>query len=161
MADSFYQKIRGIEAQLNRLKTIGLSSSSSLAIKEIPFTLSFQITPDSEVYEPYEVLSCSSSYNCYVRFSTPDSEPALVGLRLLSPTSFGNRVIYTRKRIRSLTDSSLCYEIHVLGDSNDTARLNNHETLPVENYDFKLLTTSNATISLEYVERNFTGNGGI
>lgn len=159
MANNFAQKIKSLEAQLNRLKTIGLSSSSSLAIKETPFTLSFQITPDVWFDEPYEVLSCSSSYNCYVRFTSTDSAPMLIGLRMVSPTEFGDRIIYTKKRIRSQNDSSLCYEIHVIGDSNDIARLNNHETLPVEQYQFKLLTTSEVTLQLEYVERDFTDGG--
>lgn len=156
MANNFADKIKNVEARLNYLKTLGLSSSSSLAVKEIDVSLHFQITPETWTTSPYEVLTSSSSHNCYVKIGTASSAPALAGLRLVSPTTFGRRLIYTRKRIRSLNDDTLCFEIHVIGDENDTARLNNGEVLPHEYYDFKILTTANETVNIEYVERNWT-----
>lgn len=149
--NSFENKILGIKARINRFKTLGLSSSSSLAVAEKTITIPFQIIA-TRITGAGEVMDADSSKIAYVRINTNDNMPALVTLRLISPTSFGDRIIMTAKTLNDSGGARYCYRIAISGDTSDIAALNNGQTLPIINYTFKILTTSAISYSIHYVD---------
>lgn len=145
----FSEKIRNIEARMNRLKTLGLSSSSSLKISQTSITIPFQIIA-TRITPIGEIMDCNSSKVATIRISTADNAPALIAMRLIAPTSFGNRIILTYKTLGNIGSSKYGYRIYIAGDDSDLQALRNGQTLPIINYTFKILATSNITCSINY-----------
>lgn len=149
--NNFYSKIKNIEARINSAKTLGLSSSSSLSIVEKTFSVFLQIVPTRVVSG--EVLDCGSSQYFYIEISTENNMPALLGLRLLSPTSFTEE-LYVSKYGADYNNFKYAYNILTFGSQRELDILNNGGTLPVVRYDFKIVSTSNITFTTRYENRH-------
>lgn len=147
--NSFSDRIRNIEARINRLKTLSLSSSSSLAVSYTTITMPFQIVA-TRITAQGEIMDCDSSKVAYVGISTADDAPALISLRLISPTSFGDRIIISARTIQNIGGHKYGYKFRIGGDDNDLQILRNGGTLPVVNYTFKIVATSSITYSITY-----------
>lgn len=148
--NNFSSRIRDIEARMNRAKTLSLASSSSLKISQTEITIPFQIVATRVVSG--EVLDCDSSKVAYVAISTANNAPALIAMRLISPTSFGDRIIINSRTLENIGNAKYGYKIRISGDDSDLQALNNGQTLPWENYKFKILATSEISLSIRYID---------
>lgn len=144
---NLYERIRNIEARLNRMKTQSAFSSSSLAVAEQNITLPFQIV-GTDIASGV-VYSASSSRQAFVCIDT--AEPAFVALRILSPTAFGDSVVFIRKTLHNIGSARYGYWCEILGGDSAIAALNNGQTLPLIDYEFKILCTSDFTVSINWV----------
>lgn len=146
MANDYYSKIRGIEARMNRLKTLGLSSASSLSVASKTLTLPFQIVALRTVAG--EVLDCGSSREAYVRITPQGNQPCFAIIYLTDDHIHRNRRAFFR---RVYKDDEYIFRIYLSGTSDDLADLNRGVVLPSQDYHFKLYCTSNFNYSITWV----------
>lgn len=147
---NFSSKIKDIERRINQLKTLGLSSSSSLNIAEYEITLHFQIVA-TRIGAGGEVFDAGSSQEALIRITTKDNRPALICLRYISPLQIGARTIYIDETLMNIGNYDYAYNCVIFGDEADKQALQNGQTLPVQNYKYKILATSEITsINITY-----------
>lgn len=155
MDNSFASKIKGIEARLNRLKTIGLSSASSLSVGITGITIPFTII-GTYIDQFGVVQSAGSSKIAYVRVWTENHAPAFVVPELVSPLNFGDRIISTQRTLAYRSDADYCYEIKIYGEQADVDFLNNGGTFSPQDHVFKFLCTSVARYEIFYRDTPIT-----
>lgn len=152
MAELFSSKIKNIEARLNRLKTLGLSSSSSLSVASNDITIPFQII--GTVYSGGHITSAESSKMAYVRIKT--NVPAFAAIELVSPLDFGDRIISTERTLENVEDYDYCYRIRIYGTSDDAQYLDEGGSFSPINYTFRFLTTAEAQFNVIMVDTPIT-----
>lgn len=150
--NNFYSKIRNIEARMNKLKSIGLSSSSSITIKEVSCSVYLKIIPTRVDEITGEVLDCGSSQFCSIKIRTKNNESALFGMRLVSPTTF-TQYLYVNKIGGGDNTYKYGFDIDVIGSQTELDILTNGGTLPVVEYKFKIIGTSDFSINITYRDR--------
>ena len=154
MINTFSGRIRVIEAQLNKLKTLGTSSSSSLGTSTVDITIPFQIIATRTVSG--EVLECYSSKYANINLKTNDGSPALFSVEFISPLNFGNRRIITWDWISEETSYQYNHRICIEGNEEDLAALNRGQTLPVVNWKFRIKMTSLFSYYIKYEDYDIT-----
>ena len=152
-SDNFYSRIKNIEARMNKLKTLGLSSSSSLSVDGTTFSVYLQIVPTRVDTITGEVLDCASSRFCSVKIKTKNNENALFGLRLISPTNF-TEYLYVEKIGANNSTYKYGFDIDTGGSQVERDILTNGGTLPVVEYRFKVVSTSEITLDIAYRNRD-------
>ena len=140
---NFYEKIRSIEAQMNKLKTLGLTSSSSLSIIKKDITLPFQLVGTSGT--PGYYSWCSSSKLANVKIVPKSNKPAFATLYTKNPEIIADRAIFTTTTYDS---TSYVYRVNIVGSDADLARINSGQTLPSEDYEFEIFCTDDFTYSI-------------
>lgn len=143
--NSFGSKIKDIEARINRLRTLGVSSSSSLAIAEYTVKINWKIIA-IRIGASGEIFEVGASQYAYVRIHTKNNQPALLNFQYISPLNFGERNIFNGKTLENL-GSNYNYGIllYMYGDENDRRAIEQGQTLPTQTYTFKILSTSEIT----------------
>lgn len=152
MSNGLAMRIREVEARMNQLKTLGLSSSSSLAMSENQYTFQLQII-GTQFDSDGNVTEAGASKKGILKIRTQDRQPALLGIRYISPLNFGDRGIRIFPTLEKTDDFyNYCYSFYIYGDQDDIDALNNGQTLPTVSYTVKLLSTSVIeAASIEYV----------
>lgn len=144
---SLADRIKNLQAKINQAKTLGLSSSSSLAVKETTFTLPLQIV-GTYIDATGGVWLCGASKIAYVHITPKSGRPSLIGLRLLT-TGLGTKGFRIAKEYYEGV-APYTYRIYLDGGTNELDSLNRGQTLPIQNYSFKLLTTDDIDYRIEY-----------
>lgn len=148
--NSFSSRIKDIEARLIKLKTLGLSSASSLTIAKKNLTVRFQVVPQRTVGG--EVLDCGSSKVAYIIVTPINNPVALAVMYLRDLNSLYNDRYYGTNYYYS--GGSYIFRVVIYGSSDDLRRLNNGETLPVENYNFRIDCSSDFNYSVIYEDND-------
>lgn len=142
---NLYSRVKDIEARMNRLKTIGLSSSSSLTLTRKNIVLPVKIIPLRTVSG--EVLECGADRVAWVQITT--DKPAFVAMYITDTTPLhGSRPIGNNQYF---VDGKYTYRIEVYGSNDDLDSLNRGVVLPTEYYSFSFYCTSNFTYSITWV----------
>lgn len=146
--NSFASRIKNIEARMNNLKTIGLTSSSSLRVAEYTITVHFQIIA-TWIGASGEIFGAGASQYAFVNIQTKDSQNAFICNWLTAPANLENRDVYDAQVV--IPGYKYSYQLHVKANDDDISRLERGETLPVRNYSFKFVSTSEiASINITY-----------
>lgn len=141
----FSEKIRNIEAKINNLKTLGLSSSSSLEVAEYTFSVNWKIIATT-IGAGGEIFDVGASQYAYIRIRTKNNQPAFICLRYLSPIPFGEREIFNGKTLEKLGNSyNYGYQLYVNGDESDRQAIERGQSLPFQQYTFKIVSTAEIT----------------
>lgn len=148
--NNIYSKIKGIEARLNSLKAIGLTSASSISIAKKDITVQMQIVPLRVVSG--EVLDCGSSKEVYIKITPLKNNVAFPVLYIKDTNSLYNER-YIGVNLYYI-NGAYTYRIIAHGSDDDLRRLNNGEVLPVENYNFNVSCTSDFNYSIEYKDND-------
>lgn len=142
----FYSRIKAIEAQMNKLKTLGLSSSSSVSTKAETITIPFKLVP----YKVnYEWDNCAGQYSARVTV-TWTSALGLCSAYIKEPANLQNR----RYALDRITDSSHDCQFGltlVSGSDDDLAIFNNGGDIPAFNVTLEIVAT--ADFNLSYTQR--------
>lgn len=155
--NSFASKIKNIESRLNKLKTLGLSSSSSLAVRGYELSLNFQIVA-TRTGSGGEVFDTGASQRAYVRLRTKNNSSALTCIRYISPLNVGARILYSQPTLANIQDYNYEYIFYINGDEADRAAIQGGQTLPVQTYKYKILSTSEITgIDIRYEDATIYG----
>lgn len=140
--NNFASRIKNIEARMNRLKTFGLSSSSSVKTTAKTITLPIKIVP----YKiNYEWDNCGGQYSYRVRVNWVGAN-GLCSIYMKSPINLRNR----RYGVYRLTNTSFNYEFGVnlmSGSKDDLAIFNNGGSIPEYNIQLEIVATADFTIS--------------
>lgn len=146
--NNFASRIKNIEARMNNLKTIGLTSSSSLTVAEYTITVHFQIIA-TQIGAGGEIFDAGASQYAFINIQTKDSQNALICNWLTSPADVENRSIYDAQVV--IPGYKYSYQLYVNANDDDVYRLERGETLPVRYYSFKFISTSEITsINITY-----------
>lgn len=138
MQNSFSMKIKGIEARINRLKTLGMRGSSTFAT--ISKTVSIPMNIVSDGYG-----GSASEYSARI---TVDSEEdnCLVCAYIQSPQNFSGRNFVIDRRTDSSYKHQFVFQIYN-GSETDTATINGGGSVPPFNVMIEVVATSNFTLS--------------
>lgn len=130
---------------MNRLKTLSLSSSSSLSVIEYTITVSWKIIA-TRIGAGGEIFDVGASQEAHIRIKTKNSQAALLCIRYISPLQFGERQIFNAKSLYKIgNDYDYCYDLYLYGDESDRQAIERGQILPYQNYTFKILSTSEIT----------------
>lgn len=149
MTNKFSERIINIEAQLNKLKTLGIMSSSSLGVSSIDIVIPFQIIATRVVSG--EVLDCYSSKYANINLRTNDGSAALFSIEFISP-NLENRRMIQWDWISEESGYQYNHRILIEGNDADLAALNRGETLPTVNYTFRIKMTSLFSYYIKYTD---------
>lgn len=145
---SFTSRIKGIEARINNLKTSGLTSSSSLTVAEYTITVHFQIIA-TWIGASGEIFGAGGSQRALVNIQTKNSQNAFICNWLIAPVNLENRDIFDAQVV--IPGYKYSYDLYVSANDDDIRRLERGEILPVRNYSFKFVSTSEITsINITY-----------
>lgn len=140
--NSFAERIRSIEAKMNKLKTFGLSSSSSITTTSKTVTVPMQIVP----YKiNYEWDACAGQYSYRIRVNWTNAS-GLCSLYIKSPANLQGR----RYNISRLTNSAFHTEFGVelqSGSTEDLEIFNNGGSIPAYNLTIEIVATADFTIT--------------
>lgn len=140
--NKFSSRIKDIEARMNRLKTFGLSSSSTVATTSKTLVLPIKIVP----YKVnYEWDNCAGQYSYRVRVNWSGAN-GLCSIYIKNPINLQAR----RYNITRLTDSAFHTEFGIElmdGSTQDLAIFNNGGSIPEYNITLEIVATANFTIS--------------
>lgn len=139
MAD-FYSKIRNIEAQLNKLKSVGLTSSSSLGVAYQDVTMPVQIIATDIVSGV--VYECGSSKRINIHLQPVNGQPEIVSNEIISPANLENRAVIKWRWLSNEAGYKYWLRIWIRGSHDDLDALNRGETIPPLNFVFRIKMTS-------------------
>ena len=144
--NNFYSRIKNIEASLNRLKTFGLSSSSSVTTIAKTVTIPFKIVP----YKVnYEWDNCAGQYSARITINWI-GPVGLSSAYIKEPTNLANRR-YALDRITD-SDHQCQYGLTLMeGSKDDLAIFNSGGDIPQFNVVVEIVAT--ADFSLTYTLR--------
>lgn len=138
MHNGFAERIRNIEARINRLKTLGMRGSSTFATTSRTITIPMLIVSDG-------YGGTQSKYSARIT-ATIDDESSLVCAYIKSPQNFSNRNFVLDRRTNEDFEHQFVFKI-VEGSETDAAIINGGGTIPQFDVVIEVVATSEFTLS--------------
>ena len=145
MQNSFSMKIKGIEARINRLKTLGMRGSSTFATISKTISIPMTIVSDG-------MGGSASEYSARITVNS-NEENCLVCAFIQSPQNFLGRNFVLDRRTNSNYDHQFVLQIYN-GSEADTAIINGGGTIPPFEVVVEVVATSNFTLSYELTKEH-------
>lgn len=149
MTNQFGAKIKSLEAQLNKLKTVGLSSSSSLGVAVVDIPIQFQMMGTRIV--DGEILESGSSKIAHVHIQSYGNVPIILSSEVIMPDY--TREVTSTRLLSNLPGFKYMISFGVWGNDDDLAAIRRGETMPFLNYTFRIKGTEQFNYQITYEDR--------
>lgn len=143
---TFADRLKEIEREINELKTQGLRSSSSLALTERTINITMQIVGYSVSYLNDH---CAGQYTALIKL-TPDDGKSMLTMACVASNS--NELIGRRVALRKIPiGGQIGYEFQIIaGSPTDLSIIQNGGSIPAMSFMLKIYATSEFTPTLTY-----------
>lgn len=138
MHNGFAERIRNIEARINRLKTLGMRGSSTFATTSHTVTIPMLIVSDG-------YWGTQSKYSARITAAI-DDESALVCAYIKSPQNLSNRNYVLDRRTNANFEHEFVFKV-VEGSEEDLAIIEGGGTIPPFDVVIEVVATSEFTLS--------------